>query len=56
MRAGVRVEELIGDVSEDGGAARRDAASGDQGEEAGEKLAEIDRRRDLGKLREEVQR
>jgi len=50
----VRVEELIGDVSENGGAPRRDAAFGDQSEEAGEKLAEIDRGRELGELGEEV--
>ena len=50
----MRVEELIGDVRENGGASRRDAAFGDQSEEACEKLAEIDSRRDLGELREEV--
>jgi hypothetical protein len=50
----VRVKELIGDVSENGGAARRDAAFGDESEEAGEKLAEIDSGRELGELREEV--
>ena len=54
MRAGVRVKELIGDVRENGGAPRRDTASGNQSEEAGEKLAEIDSGRDLGELREEV--
>jgi len=54
MMAGVRVEEPIGDVSENGGASRRDAAFGDQSEEAGEKLAEIDSRREFGELREEV--
>src|SRR5216684_2992131 len=54
MRAGVRVEELIGDVSENGGASRRDAALGDQSEEAGEKLAEIDSGGKFGELREEV--
>jgi len=48
------VKELIGDVSENGSASRRDAASGDQSEEAGEKLAEIDRGREFGELREEV--
>src|SRR6266849_4740803 len=56
VRAGVRVEELIGDVSENGSASRRDAAFGDQSEEAGEKLAEIDSRREFGELREEVGR
>ena len=54
VMAGVRVEELIGDVSENGGASRRDAAFGDQSEEAGEELAEIDGRRDLGELGEQV--
>jgi hypothetical protein len=50
----VGVEKLIRDVSENGGAPRRDAAFGDQGEETGEKLAKIDRGRELGELREEV--
>jgi hypothetical protein len=54
MTAGVGVEELIGDVSENGGASRRDAASGDQSEEAGEKLAEINGGRELGEVGEEV--
>jgi hypothetical protein len=45
---------LIGDVSENGSAPRRDAASGNQSEEAGEKLAEINSRREFGELREEV--
>jgi hypothetical protein len=54
MMAGVRVEELIGDVSENGGASRRDAAFGDQSEEAGKKLAEIDSRGEFGELREEI--
>jgi hypothetical protein len=48
--AGVGVEELVGDVSEDRGAARGDAAFGDQSEEAGEKLAEIDGGREFGEL------
>ena len=56
MTAGVRVEELIGDVSENGSASRRDAAFGDHSEQAGEKLAEIDSGRELGELREEVGR
>jgi hypothetical protein len=41
----VRVEELIGDVGHDGGAAWGDAALGDQDEEAGEKL--VDREGDV---------
>ena len=54
LMAGVRVEELIGDVSENGGASRRDAALGDQSKKAGEKLAETNSRREFGELREEV--
>src|SRR5260370_39815754 len=54
MRAGVRVKKLVGDVGQDGGAPRRDAASGDQSEERCEKLAEIDGGRELGELGEEV--
>src|SRR5260370_39895084 len=53
MRPGARVEELISDVGENGGAARRDAASGNQSEEPAEKLAEINRGRELGELGEE---
>jgi len=48
------VEELIRDVSENGGASRRDAASGDQSEETGEKLTEIDSGRELREVGEEV--
>ena len=54
MSAGARLQELISDVSENGGAPRRDAALGDQSEQAGEKLAEIDRGGDLRELWEEV--
>jgi hypothetical protein len=56
MMAGARVEELIGDVSENGGASRRDAASGDQREETGEKLTEINSGGKLGEVGEEVGR
>jgi hypothetical protein len=56
MMARVRVEELIGDVSENGGASRRDAASGNQSEEAGEELAQIDSGGELGEFGEEVGR
>ena len=48
------MEELIRDVSENGGASRRDAASGDQSEETGEKLTEIDSGRELREVGEEV--
>jgi hypothetical protein len=56
MMTGMRVKELIGDVSENGGATRWDAAFGDEDEEAGKKLAKIDWRRKLGELGEEVGR
>jgi hypothetical protein len=56
MRPGARVEELISDVGENGGAARRDSASGDKSEETGQELAEINRGRELGELGEEVGR
>ena len=56
MSAGARVKELIGDVRENGGASRRDAASGNQSEEAGEELAHIDSGGELGECREEVGR
>ncbi len=56
MTAGVRVEELIGDVGENGGAPRGDVAFGHQSKEAGEKLAEIDGGRELGEVGEEVGR
>jgi hypothetical protein len=50
----VGVEELVGDVGEDGGAARRDAAFGDESEEAGEELADVVGGIELGELGEEV--
>ena len=37
----VGVEELAGDVAEDGGATRGDASFGDDDEEAGEELADV---------------
>jgi hypothetical protein len=50
----VGVEELVGDVGEDGGAAGRDAAFGDEGEEAAEKLADVDAGGEFGEFGEEV--
>jgi len=47
------VEELVGDVGHDGGAAGGDAAFGDEDEEAGEKLVDVDAGVELGELREE---
>jgi len=48
------VNELVGDVAQDGGATRGDAALGDQDKEAGEKLVNVDRRAEFGKFGEEV--
>ncbi len=50
----VGVEELVGDVGEDGGAAGGDAAFGDEGEEAGEELADVRAGGELGEFGEEV--
>ncbi len=50
----VRVEELVGDVSEDGGAAGGDASFGDEGEEAGEELADVRAGVEPGEFGEEV--
>jgi hypothetical protein len=48
------VEELVGDVGEDGGAAGRDAASGDEREESAEKLADVRAGGELGEFGEEI--
>ncbi len=50
----VGVEELVGDVGEDGGAAGGDGALGDELEEPGEKLVDVDGGVELGKFGEEV--
>ena len=50
----VRVQELVGDVGEDGGPAGGDAALGNQDEQPGEKLADICARGELGEFREQV--
>ena len=50
----VRMQELVGDVGEDGGAARGDAAFGDEDEEAGEELVDVHGGIELGELGEEV--
>ena len=50
----VGVEELVGDVSEDGGAARGDTAFGDEDEEAGEELVDGSGGVEFGRLREEI--
>ena len=49
----VGVEELVGDIAEDGGAARGDAAFGDEDEEAGEKLADVRAGGEFGEFGEE---
>jgi hypothetical protein len=50
----VGMEDLVGDVGEDGGAARGDAAFGDEGEEACEELADVVGGVEWGELGEEV--
>ena len=50
----VGVEELVGDVGEDGGAARGDAAFGDEDEEAGEEKFYIEGGIEFGELGEEI--
>ena len=52
----VGVEELVGDVGQDGGAARGDAAFGDKDQELGEKLVDVDGRVELGEFGEEFLR
>jgi len=52
--ARVGLEELIGDVAQDGSAARGDAALSDQGKEANEELTEVDGAGELGELGKEV--
>jgi hypothetical protein len=47
------VEELVGDVGQDGSAAGGDATFGDEGEKAGEELVDVEGGVELGELREE---
>jgi hypothetical protein len=49
----VAVQELVGDVSQNGGAARGDAALGHLDEEAGEKLPDVGAGGELGEFGEE---
>ena len=49
----VGVWELVGDVGRDGGAARGDAALGEEDKEPGEELVDVDGGVELGKLGEE---
>ena len=56
MNGTVRVEELIGNVGENGGTARRDTAFCDEEEEPGEKLSDVDGGPELAGLAEEVGR
>ena len=48
----VGVEELVGDVGQDGGAARGDATFGDEDKEQGEELGDVDGGVELGELGE----
>ena len=50
----VGVEELVGDVGEDGGAAGGDAAFGDEDHQPGEELVDVDGGVELGEFGEEV--
>jgi len=50
----VGVEELVGDVGQDGGAARGDAAFGDENEEPGKKLVDVNAGIEFGELGEKV--
>jgi hypothetical protein len=50
----VGVEELVGDVGQDGGAARGDAAFGDKDQELGEELVDVNGVLELGGFTEEV--
>ena len=52
----VGVEELVGDVTQDRGAARGDAALGNKDQELGEKLVDVDGRVELGEFGEEFPR
>ena len=54
VNGAVGVEELVDDVGQDGGAAGGDAAFGDENEEAGEKLVDVDTALELGELGEEL--
>ena len=47
------VEELVGDVSQDGGAARGDAALGNKDQELGEELVDVNGGLKLGEFGEE---
>jgi hypothetical protein len=48
------VEELVGDVGHDGGAAGGNAAFGDEDEETGEKLVDVETGAELGEFGEEI--
>ncbi len=52
----VGVEELVGDVGEDGGASGGDAALCDEDQELGEELVDVDGRLELGGFAEEFGR
>jgi len=50
----VGMEELVGDICQDGGSAGGDAAFGDEDEKPGEKLADVCASGELGELGEKV--
>jgi len=49
----MRMEQLVGDVRQNGGAARREAALGDEDEQPREELLDVGGRLELRELREE---
>jgi hypothetical protein len=54
INGAVRVEELVGDVGQDGGAARGDAALGDLDEEIGEEFVDGDGGLEVGEFADEL--
>jgi hypothetical protein len=48
------VDELVGDVAQDGGATRGDATFGHKGQEPREKLVNVDRGVEFGKFGEKL--
>ncbi len=54
VNGAVAVQELVGDVRQNGGAARGDAAFGDEDEESGKELVDLGGRLECGELPEEI--
>ena len=56
VNGAVAVQELVGDVRQNGGTARGDAAFRDEDQESGEELVDLGGRLECGELSEEVGR